>query len=170
MSALALPAKRQGHFTTRTFRLIGQAQLDQLLSALRSIPLDPFRPLEAVLREPQKQRSPDANARMWAGPLKDIERQAWVDDGSGKKRRYRDVVWHDYFKRAYLPEEHEDGITKEGYAKWSTAPDGERVLVGSTTQLTPRGFSQYLAAIEAYAVSELGVKFSVSPNEIILIP
>ena len=39
-------------------------------------------------------------------------------------------------------------------------PAGERVLIGSTTQLTTLGMSRYIEQIEAYGASELGVRFT----------
>jgi hypothetical protein len=44
-------------------------------------------------------------------------------------------------------------------------PSGERVLIGSTTQLTVRGFAQYLTRVEAYGAQELSVEFHANPRE-----
>jgi hypothetical protein len=56
-----------------------------------------------------KTRKLDQNALMWAGALNDIEQQLYV-----RKRMHSDEVWHIYFKECYLPEQHIDGVTKEG--------------------------------------------------------
>lgn len=156
-------------FPQRSYLLRNKGALEQLLAFLRDAPLDLLRHLEVVVRIARPMRKKSANDRMWSGPLKDIEQQAWCDDGTGKPRRYRDVVWHDYFKRRFLPEEYVEGITRhEDYKKWGLAPDGERVLVASTKDLTSRGFSLYLQEIEVFGV-EMGVKFSASPNEVPMI-
>ena len=156
-------------FVMRQFVLRDDKDLQRAAACMRNAPLDPAKPLELVIREAQPMRKKPANDRMWAGQLKDIEQQAWVDDGTGKKRRYRDVVWHDYFKRAFLPEQYGEGITRHvEYRKWAVAPDGERVLVGSTKDLTPRGFALYLQEVEAFGAN-LGVQFSAAPHEVPMI-
>jgi hypothetical protein len=151
-------------FKTRRFYLMGEPQLMRVLACLRHVPLDQARPLEVVIQERDETRGNNANALMWAGPLKDISRQAWmmVD---GVSRRYREEIWHEYFKREYLPEQYTPGITRKGYVKWALDPAGNRVLVGSTTQLTKKGFAEYLTQIEAHGAN-LGVEFHINPNEI----
>lgn len=106
-----------------------------------------------------KVRKQSQNDLMWASQLKDISEQAWVQG-----RQFRDEVWHEHFKAEYLPEIDDpelDRLVKnpDTYKKWDTNPKGERICVGSTTELTVYGFSQYLMKLEAYAVTELGVKF-----------
>lgn len=143
-------------YPTRKFILIGEGQRVLALAALNNSPLG----IEVVLREPVKVRSPDANSLMWAGPLKDIAEQAYVGG-----RTYSAEVWHEYAKKEYLPEEFDERYTKEGYRKWDTGPDGSRILVGSTTQLTKAGFSIYLEQVYAYGAS-LGVQFAANPREL----
>jgi hypothetical protein len=116
-------------------------------------------PIEVVIREQIKGRRPDANARMWSGPLKDISEQAWIEG-----RQHSSDVWHAYFKRELLPEDFDPAMCKEGYRKYDFDPGGERILIGSTTHLTVKGFTEYLTAIEAFGAS-LGVSFHASPNE-----
>lgn len=140
----------------RTIRLIGEQQRETAINALRHLPVNPDKPLEVVIREEKKARGQDQNALMWAGPLKDIAEQAWVNG-----QQYSADVWHEYFKREYLPElddEDYERMVKDGYRKWDVLPNGERVLVGSTTQLTKYGFSVYLQQIEAHG-ADLGVMF-----------
>lgn len=122
-------------------------------------PLDPLRPLEVLIREQVKQRGLDVNSLMWAGPLRDISEQVWVQG-----RRYSAEVWHEHFKEQYLPEEFDPELTKEGYIKWDTTPSGKRVLIGSSTDLTVKGFSQYLEQIHAFGAGE-GVHFHANPRE-----
>lgn len=146
-------------YPARKFRLIGEMQREAAIAAIRNAPLDPDKPLEALLREEVKARKPDQNALMWVGPLADIAEQGYVNG-----RTYAADVWHEFFKREYLPEEFDPALCKEGYRKWDYTPDGSRVLVGSTTQLTVKGFAQYLTKVEAYARIELGVQFHANPK------
>ncbi len=148
-------------FQARTIRIIGEQQRETALAAIRNLPIiDP--PIELVMREEKKARGLDANARMWVGPLADIEAQAWVNG-----RQFTAEVWHEHFKREFLPEDGEpelEALAKDGYRKWDHLPSGERVLIGSTTQLTVKGFARYLQQVEAFGAS-LGVCFSASPAE-----
>jgi len=100
-----------------------------------------------------KARKPDQNALMWVGPLKDIAEQAWVNG-----RQFSDEVWHHHFKTLYLPEVFDAELCKEGYRKWDWSPSGAKVLVGSTTELTVRGFAQYLEQVYAEGAG-MGVEF-----------
>ena len=140
-------------FPTRQIMLRTVQQRGIVMALLPNLPLDEANPLEVIIREPVKARGPDQNSLMWVGPLADIEAQAWVDG-----RQFSAEVWHEHFKREYLPEEFDPELTKEGYRKWDYTPAGERVLIGSTTQLTKRGFSQYLEQIEADGAG-MGVQF-----------
>lgn len=149
-------------FKTRTITLYAELQRNTLMAIIPNLPLSDDKPLEVVIREPVKVRKPDANARMWAGPLRDIAEQAWVNG-----RQFSAEVWHEHFKREYLPDFDAlefELLTKEGYRKWDIDPAGNRVLIGSTTQLTTRGFAAYLQQIEAEGAS-LGVMFSANPRE-----
>jgi len=145
-------------FQQRKIRLIAEAQRDTAINLLRNLPLDPVRPLEVVVREEVKARKLDQNAAMWAGPLRDIAEQAWVNG-----RQYSAEVWHESYKREFLPEEYDEGLCKEGYRKWDYTPKGDRVLIGSTTQLTVRGFAQYLEQVIADGASR-GVMFTERPG------
>jgi hypothetical protein len=142
-------------FETRTITLVGELQLRTAMNLLPNLPLDADKPLEMVIREKAKVRKPDQNALMWSGPLKDIESQAWVNG-----RQFSDVVWHEHFKKLYLPEEFDAELCKEGYRKWDYTPAGDKVLVGSTTQLTVRGFALYLEQVYADGAG-MGVEFHV---------
>jgi hypothetical protein len=144
-------------FLTRTIRLVGPLQRDTAIAALQNIPLDPERPIELVLREERKVRGLDMNAAMWAGPLREIAEQAWVNG-----RQYSAEVWHEFMKQKYLPEDNDPELAelvKDGYRKWDIDPAGNRVLVGSTTKLTRKGMHQYLLQIEAEGAG-IGVMFT----------
>jgi len=147
-------------FATRTIRLVGAQQQQVAMAALSNVPIDPLKPIELVLREEKKTRKPDQNQAMWAGLLRDIAEQAWIDG-----RQYRAEVWHEYFKEKYLPEDDDPELSelaRDGYRKWDIDPDGKRRLVGSTTQLTVRGMAQYMTMVEAHGAG-LGVEFHVAP-------
>lgn len=141
-------------YETKKLYLVAIMQRDTAIEVIKNAPIDPAEPLEVIIRERTKTRLNEQNALMWAGALKDISTQAWV---AGKQ--FSAEVWHEHFKREYLPEEYKEGITKDGYKKWDYLPNGDRVLVGSTTQLLTRGFSDYLEQIYAFGAG-LGIKFS----------
>ena len=138
---------------TRTILLVGSMQRDTAKLVIDQMPIDMAHPIEVVIREQVKPRKLSQNAVMWAGPLADIAEQAYING-----RRYSAEVWHEFLKREYLPEEFDTLLCKEGYRKWAMAPDGERVLTGSTGMLTVSGFAQYLTQVEAHGAS-LGVMF-----------
>lgn len=152
---------KRDKFQTRTVRVVGQMQHETAMAILRNLPIDSEKPLVVTFAEEKKLRGPDANSLMWAGPLKSISEQAWVDG-----KRFSAVVWHEHFKREYLPEDNDPELpelAKDGYRKWDIDPNGNRVLVGSTTELTKKGFSIYLQQVEAFGAS-LGVMFTESPR------
>jgi hypothetical protein len=140
-------------YPTRTIVLVGSMQKDTARILLEQAPIDMHKPLELVIREQQKERKLDQNSLMWVSQLADISAQAYVNG-----RTYSAELWHEFFKREYLPDEYDPELCKEGYRKWDYSPGGERVLIGSTTELTIKGFAQYLTQIEAHGAS-LGVMF-----------
>lgn len=147
------------NFETRRILLRGGEQRQRAIALLQHVPLDAKKPLEVLVREEVKPRKLDQNALMWVGPLSDIAAQAWVNG-----RQFSDVTWHEHFKRLYLPEEFNADLCKEGYRKWDFTPAGEKVLVGSTTELTVKGFSQYLEQVYADGAN-MGVELHANPNE-----
>lgn len=140
-------------YQTKHIMLVGSMQKETAKLMIDNAPMDAAYPIEVVIREQVKTRGLDANAAMWAGALKDISEQAWY-----KGKQYSAEVWHDLYKRLFLVEQYTEGITKEGYEKWTINPHGDRILIGSTTQLTVRGFSEYLEQVHADGAS-MGVKF-----------
>lgn len=151
--------KTRPKFPTRKVLLRTWEQVRLLVNLIPNLPIDSENPLEIIIREPVKVRGLDQNAMMWAGPLADIAAQAWVCG-----RQYSAEIWHEQFKREYLPEEDAPDLgelVKDPFVwrKWDWMPNGDRVLTGSTTQLTKKGFSQYIEQIEAFG-SSLGVQFS----------
>lgn len=144
-------------YQKRTIFLRTEVQRETLLNLVRNLPLDEVKPLQVTVEEYRPVRKPDQNAYLWAGPLKDISEQAWLDG-----KQYSAEVWFHYLKTQLLPEEFDPVLTKDGYEKWRFAPDGSRVLTGSSTQLTVKGFAEFTEAITAFGGS-LGVAFSERP-------
>lgn len=145
-------------FQTRKILFRSEAQKQVAHAIIDNLPLDEENPIEGLFREEVKPRKPSQNSLMWAGPLSDIAHQAWHQGN-----KYSAEIWHELFKRMYLPEDSDPDIAKlakEGYRKWDYLPTGERVLIGSTTDLLVRGMAQYITQIEAHG-ADLGVQFGV---------
>lgn len=145
-------------FEQRRVLLRAEEQVERAIAVLRNAPLDPLKPLEFLVREEVKARKPDQNALMWAGPLKDIAEQVWVE-----RRQYSADVWNEHLKELYLPEEFDPELCKEGYEKWGFTPSGKRALTGSSKDLTIKGFAQYLDQIHAFGGNH-GVEFHEPPQ------
>lgn len=151
-------------FTQRTISLSTDQQKQLAIAAIQNVPTG--HNLEVVIREVKKQRSLDANSLMWAGPLKDIEAQVWMNN-----RQYSATIWHEFFKEIYLADEanepylHEHVKNPESYRKYDYTPKGQRLLIGSTTDLTKYGFSHYLEQIYAFGAAN-GVLFHSNPKDI----
>lgn len=155
-----LKALTRQKFETRKIILRGEQQRETALALISNLPVDSAKPLEVLVREEVRVRKPDQNSLMWSGPLKDIAEQAYVNG-----RTFSDVVWHHHFKVEYLPEEYDPELCKdESYRKWDYTPTDERVLVGSTTDLTIKGFSLYLEQVYADGANR-GVEFHANPND-----
>lgn len=146
-------------FEQRKFRASSRKIIDGAIALLQNLPVDPDRPLEIVVREEVRRRHLDQNAMMWAGPIADCTAQIFVEG-----RQYSPEVWHEQFKQSFLPEAFDPELTREGYIKWDFMPNGDRVLVGSTADLTVKGFAQYIEQIHAFG-AEWGVKFH-APGEV----
>ena len=147
-------------FKTRKIRIVGEQQRETGIAALKNVPIDADRPLEMIIREEVKSRKKTQNDLMWSCQLKDISEQAYVNG-----RTYSDTVWHEHLKGLFLPEkfdslEHREMMVKDGYKKWDMSPSGRRILVGSTTDLTVKGFALYLQQVEAFGAN-LGVMFNI---------
>lgn len=148
--------------TPRSYLLRGAVQVDALIALLPHLPLDDKNPIEVLVREEPKKRTLSQNSLMWVGPLKDMEEQGFHDG-----KQFSADMWHYLFKVMYLPEDGDpelSQLTRDGYKKWDYAPNGDRLLVGSTTELTKKGFSQYIEQLYAHGAS-MGVMFRSSPGE-----
>ncbi len=153
-------------YPQKKVRLVGEIQRENAIKILQNAPIDTAKPLEFILREEVKPRKQTQNDLMWSCQLKCISEQAYVQG-----RTYADTTWHEMFKEMFLPDdalfatpEQRAEIVKDSYRKYDTRPDGKRVLVGSTTELTVKGFAIYLQQVEAYGAN-LGVIYSANPNE-----
>lgn len=147
-------------YHVRRLLLRTELQRERAIESLREAPLDVARPLEFLIREEVKERTLPQQGLMWVGALADIAAQAVVDG-----RRYSDKVWHEHFKRLYLPDAYDAELcASEDYVKWEIDQAGEAVLVGSTTDLTTKGFSQYLEQVHADGAN-MGVHFHEAPRK-----
>lgn len=145
-------------FELRRVLLRQPEQVERAIALLRNAPLDDLKPLEFLLREEVKARKLDQNALMFAGPIRDIAEQAWLDG-----KQFSAEVWHEYMKRQFLPDHFDAELCLESYVKWASDPAGDPVLVGSTRMLTVRGFSLHLEQVFAFGAS-LGVEFHEAPR------
>lgn len=150
-------------YQQQTRLLAGEPQRESIICLIQNLPADAERPLEIVVRERQRVRRPDQNALYRAGPLKDIAEQAWLDG-----KQFSTEAYHELFKREFLPEDGTpeadpaNGMVKDDYRKWLPTVDGGSHLAGSTTQLTVRGFSEFLDRVHAFG-GNLGVEFTAPP-------
>jgi hypothetical protein len=94
------------------------------------------RPLAVEVREHKAKRSSQANRRYWT-LLRFISENAFVAG-----RQFSDDAWHEHFRRKFIGCE--------------DLPDGSTVGI-STTTLDVGAFNDYMAQIEAYAATDLGL-------------
>lgn len=143
-------------YKTRTIVLATEQHRLQAYAMLVNMPYG----TEVVGREISKARKPDQSSLMWAGPLRDIEQQAWVNG-----RQFTADTWHEYFKMMFAPEDDDpelDSLVIECYRKWSITPDGTRVCTASTKKMKSKGMARYLDQIHAFG-GDLGVRFTTPP-------
>ena len=111
--------------------------------------------MEIVIQKHVKKRTNGQNSYQWKAILGDISQQVRID-GKG----FTPEVWHEHLKALFLPDVANEELTLPSYVKWQEMPDGTLKMVGSTTKLTTKGISVYFEELYAYAVSDLGVRFS----------
>jgi hypothetical protein len=102
-----------------------------------------------VTEEAEDTRSLQQNAFYWAVVLKEIAEQASIDG-----QRWSAEAWHEYGKRTFL-----------GYEFKRTVIAGRKrkavsKQLRSTTKLSVKRMSEYLEKLMAFAVTDLGVRFS----------
>lgn len=150
--------KNREKFNKKVFRLVGELQRNNLIATVLHLPIDEINPLCVTVGEEVKARKLDQNALYWSGPLKDISEQVYIQG-----RTYNADVLHEYFKDSFLPDVFDHEICKDGYVKYDYTPSGKRILIGSTTQLTIKGFSEFLEQVYAFGASH-GVEFHTRDN------
>lgn len=141
-------------FQRRPFLLRDEAVRDNLIRVIQNLPLDADHPLEIVIDERRPTRRLSQQAYLFAGPLKDIAEQAWVDG-----KQFDITTWAEFLKRELLPEEFDPEYCKDSYVKWRYDPSGNRILTGSTTELTVKGMANYITGVLAFG-GNLGVQFT----------
>jgi hypothetical protein len=99
--------------------------------------------------EAEDERSLRQNAFYWACVLREISEQAVIDG-----QRWSAEAWHEYGKRTFL-----------GYEFKRTVIAGRKrkavsKQLRSTTKLSVKRMSEYLEKLMAFAVTDLGVRFS----------
>lgn len=109
------------------------------------------KPARMVVEPFERDRSLQQNAYYWGVVLKEIAEQANLGGD-----RYVAEAWHIHFKRLYL-----------GYSiKKVQLPGKKRKSIvrelKSTKRLSVRKFSKYLEKVMAFAVTDLGVRFSLA--------
>ena len=106
--------------------------------------------LTLTIKRAEDQRSLHQNAWYWGILLKEISEQARIGG-----QRYTVDAWHQLGKRQHLARK----VTK------STVAGRKRkvvtVSIGSTAKLSVRQMNDYLERFSAFAVTDLGVVFSV---------
>lgn len=140
-------------FAKRSFFLRTEQARESLLALVRNLPLDDLKPLQVTIEEQRPVRKMSQQALLFAGPMTDIAEQAFIEG-----RQYSVEVLHEFCKREFLPEQFDPEQCSGDYRKWDVDPLGNRILVGSTTKLTVKGYSIYLEQVHAFGAS-LGVQF-----------
>ena len=127
---------------------------DNFISKVKALDLSQGYVASVTLKK--QTRSLTQNNLLWA-VLTQISNQLEL---SGKK--YSPEAWHEYFKQLFMPEltdELEELVKNHAtYQKWDYLPNGSRILKASTTELTTKGFSEYMEQIYAFSSIE-GVMF-----------
>lgn len=142
----------------KTYIISDEKSRGNAMLQLQALSLEPVHVVE--IKKHVKQRNHEQNSLQWAGMLADYSMQVVVDG-----RQYTAKVWHEHLKELHLPEQYEEGITLKNYVKWQEMPDGKLRLIGSTKQLTTKGFSEYMERCHAYGAQELEIRFTASPNQ-----
>lgn len=104
---------------------------------------DDGHPLRVILTSSDRKRSSEQNAYYWSFLLQQIADQAWVEG-----RQYSKDVWHEYLADQFG--EHIEIPMPDGTIKRRRK---------STTEMKVAEFSEYLQKVEAYAATELAVRF-----------
>lgn len=112
--------------------------------------------LQAVVSEYKPTRSNEQNAYMWKAILEPTSEQAWH---AGK--RLSEEGWNLALKIMFLPE-----TCAKGIDKWFYAPNGERTLTMSTSDLNVDEMRLYLDESSAFVTTDLGVHLPANPRDL----
>lgn len=147
-------------FAKRRFEMRSEQVRESLLALVRNLPLDDRKPLQVTVEEYRPARKMSQQALLFAGPMTDIAEQAFFEG-----KQYSVEVLHHFCKKSFLPEQFDSELCRsDDYQKWGVDPLGERVLIGSTTDLTVKGYSLYLEQVFCFG-AELGVQFTIKDNQ-----
>lgn len=132
---------------SRTIILRNESNAQSLWSLLKANwrqMADAGKPLAISVAEHKSKRSVEQNKRLHA-LLTTISECAFVAG-----RQYDMEAWKEYYRKRYIGTEEID------------MPDGTRLERGiSTTTLDVEEFSRFMTSVEAHAVQELGIEFTV---------
>jgi len=142
------------------FTINSQQAKQNCINFIQSIDFSKKPIMDVEILPYKKPRTLAQNSLMWAGMMSDFSTQGIING-----KQFAVPVWHEYLKELFLPEHFEEGITKKNYLKWLELPNGKLRLVGSSTALTTRGFSEYCERCYHYGAYELEIKFSASPSQ-----
>ena len=132
-------------FKTKVILLREVAQQTELINVIVQLPFDYENPLQITIAEKPKGRTNEQNKLYWQ-ILQDISEQKCVNN-----KFYSAEIWAEFFKSEYLPINFQEIETKKNYKKWTDGVSGNKILVGSTTQLTTVGFTNYIDKIILWA-------------------
>lgn len=126
---------------SQNIRIWDEESRRRATAAVSTVPISP--PTVVSISPEKRTRSKGANARYWVAILEQIAEQV-VQNG----RKFSKETWHEYYAGLFLP--WHDVVWPNG--KVTT----ER---GSTAELGPREFDEYLLRVQADAVLSFGVRF-----------
>lgn len=108
---------------------------------------------QVVVSEFAPSRRLDQNAKMWKVYLGSASEQI-------RSPRMNSKGWAFVLKCMFLPE-----LSASGVDKWKYLKNGDRELSMSTGDLNEDEFDVYLAHLEAYLVTEHGVRLPANPRD-----
>jgi hypothetical protein len=115
--------------------------------------IDAGTPLHCHFTDKPPTRSSEQNSYYWGMLLKQISEQVIVAG-----RKLKDGMWHIYFAEKFLPWEEKDTLEKDDETgAWMVI---KKPCRQSTTGLSVADFAKYNMQVEAFAATELGVRFT----------
>ena len=105
--------------------------------------IDRGTPLRLVITTEERRRSTESNGFYWGVVLRDISEQAWVND-----QQFKADTWHEYYANLYCPRTEVTLPTGEIFSRRK-----------STSEMTQKEFSDYVARVQANAATDHSVTF-----------